>query len=79
MPGTTKPATPITSLTFTDIARMPGGIDGGSPAPASSGASFVSVKRLVRGDGADQAAADDVLERREASLRADSPPASPPA
>ena len=43
VPGTTKPATPITSSTFTDMARMPGGIDGGKPAPDPSGASLVSV------------------------------------
>ena len=43
VPGTTKPATPITSLTLTETARMPSVIDGGRPAPASSGASLVSV------------------------------------
>ena len=31
VPGTTNPATPMTSLTLTDIARMPGGMVGGSP------------------------------------------------
>ncbi len=43
VPGTTNPATPTTSFTLTEMARMPGGIDGGRPAPASSGASLVSV------------------------------------
>src|SRR6266545_3769812 len=43
VPGTTKPATPMTSLTLTETARMPSVIDGGNPAPASSGASFDSV------------------------------------
>ena len=43
VPGTMKPATPMTSLTCTESARMPGGIDGGRPAPASIGASLVSV------------------------------------
>ena len=42
VPGTTKPATPITSLTLTEMARMPCGIVGGRPAPASSGASFAA-------------------------------------
>ena len=36
VPGTTNPATPITSSTFTDMARIPGGIEGGRPAPASA-------------------------------------------
>ena len=43
VPGTTNPATPTTSLTFTEMARIPGGIEGGSPAPASSAASFALV------------------------------------
>ena len=43
MPGTTKPATPITSFTFTEIARMPAVMVGGRPAPASIGASFADV------------------------------------
>src|SRR5215218_1219123 len=43
VPGTTKPATPITSLTLTDRARIPGGIVGGKPAPAPAGASLDSV------------------------------------
>ncbi len=43
VPGTTKPATPITSLTLTEIARMPVAIVGARPAPASIGASFVAV------------------------------------
>src|SRR5262249_28740180 len=43
VPGTTNPATPITSLTFSDTARIPSGIDGGRPAPDSSGASLYSV------------------------------------
>src|SRR4030095_16755503 len=43
VPGTTNPATPITSSTLTDMARMPVGIVGGSPAPASTGASLLSV------------------------------------
>ena len=44
VPGTTKPATPITSLTLTDIARMPIGMDGGRPAPASAVASLALVR-----------------------------------
>ena len=47
VPGTTKPATPTTSLTLTEMARMPGGIDGGRPAPASSAASLAFGQRLV--------------------------------
>src|SRR5262249_37761137 len=43
VPGTVKPATPMTSLTRTAIARMPGGLVGGSPAPDSGGASLFSV------------------------------------
>ena len=43
MPGITKPATPTTSLVFTEIARMPSGIVGGSPPPEPSGASLDSV------------------------------------
>ena len=34
VPGSMNPATPMTSFTFTDMARIPGGIAGGSPAPA---------------------------------------------
>ena len=43
VPGTTKPATPITSFTFTEMARMPAVIVGGSPPPASLAATFVAV------------------------------------
>ena len=43
VPGTTKPATPMTSLTLTEIARMPGGIVGGSPTPASLDATLLPV------------------------------------
>ena len=43
VPGTTKPATPITSLTFSEIARIPGGMVGGRPAPAPSFATLESV------------------------------------
>ncbi len=43
VPGTTNPATPMTSLTRTDIARMPRGIAGGRPAPASIEASLFAV------------------------------------
>ena len=43
VPGMTKPATPTTSLVFTEIARMPSGIVGGSPPPEPSGASLDSV------------------------------------
>jgi len=43
VPGTTNPATPITSLTFTGMARMPGVIVGDSPDPASFGASLFSL------------------------------------
>ncbi len=43
VPGTTNPATPITSLTFTDIARMPAGMVGGRPPPDAFGASLPSV------------------------------------
>jgi hypothetical protein len=39
--GSTYPATPITSSTRTETARMPSGIIGGSPAPASFEASLV--------------------------------------
>src|SRR5579884_236400 len=42
VPGWTNPATPITSLTATETARMPSGITAGRPAPASRGASFDS-------------------------------------
>src|ERR1035437_8241147 len=38
MPGTTKPATPTTSLTFTATARIPGGIIAAMPPPAPLGA-----------------------------------------
>ena len=53
VPGTTKPATPITSLTLTEMARMPAVMVGGRPAPASSGASL-SRERLVFTDWGDQ-------------------------
>ena len=43
VPGTVKPATAITSSTFTEMARMPTGIVGGRPAPAPRGASLLSV------------------------------------
>ena len=43
MPGTTKPATPMTSFTFTDMARMPFTMAGVKPAPAALGASLFSV------------------------------------
>src|SRR3989304_1919698 len=40
VPGSTYPATPTTSFTRTDTARMPSGITGGRPEPASFDASF---------------------------------------
>src|SRR5450432_4504995 len=40
--GITKPATPTTSLTATETARIPSGIVAGSPPPASTGANFLS-------------------------------------
>ena len=43
LPGTTKPATPTTSFTLTERARIPGGMVGGSPAPAPAFASLASV------------------------------------
>ena len=43
VPGTVKPATPMTSLTFTDMARMPGVIVAARPPPAFFGASLFSV------------------------------------
>src|SRR6185436_1890621 len=43
VPGTTNPATPTTSFTRTEMARMPSGMTGGSPAPASSEATLVIV------------------------------------
>ena len=58
VPGTTKPATPTTSLTRTEIARMPGGMVGGRPAPAPCGGQLGLGDRLVGGDGDDGAAVD---------------------
>ena len=52
VPGTTNPATPITSFTFTEMARMPAAIVGGRPAPASSTASFVDVSGSFSTTGA---------------------------
>src|SRR5688572_19119706 len=43
VPGTTNPATPTTSSTRTDMARIPGGMVGGRPAPDDRGASLLSV------------------------------------
>ena len=63
VPGTTNPATPMTSLTLTEIARMPAVMVGGSPAPASRGASFVSVSGSFSTTGDDQAAVDDLFDR----------------
>src|SRR5580704_4858389 len=43
VPGTVNPATPTMSFTRTAMARMPGGIVGGNPAPDARGASLDSV------------------------------------
>ena len=43
MPGTTKPATPTTSLTRTGTARIPGGIMAARPPPAPFGAMRDSI------------------------------------
>ena len=60
----------MTSFTRTDTARMPSGMTGGSPAPASFEASFAGQDRLVLDDRHNQPAADDLLWLREGALRA---------
>ena len=47
-PGTAKPATPTTSSTFTEMARMPSVIIGGRPAPAPARASLAAVSGSLR-------------------------------
>ena len=42
VPGVTNPATPTTSSTRTETARIPSGITAGRPAPASFGASLAA-------------------------------------
>jgi len=43
VPGTTKPATPMTSFTFTEMARIPAVMVGGRPAPAAASATLDEV------------------------------------
>ena len=59
----------MTSSTRTDTARMPSGMMGGSPAPASFEASLAGEHRLVLDDRRDDAAADQLLGVREAAFR----------
>ena len=61
MPGTTKPATPTTSLTRTATARIPGGIIAAIPPPAPFGARRDSMIGSLAIDRRDHAAAHHIL------------------
>ena len=66
VPGSTYPATPMTSLTRTDTARLPVGMIGGRPLPASFDASLPGRMGSFRTHRRNQAAAEDrrgILER----------------
>ena len=79
MPGTTNPATPITSFTFTEMARMPGAIVGGRPAPASGGATFADVSGSFSTTEAIRPAIDDVFDLGVAAGDRAGRQATPPA
>ena len=54
----------MTSSTFTEIARMPGVMVGGRPAPASIGATLEAVSGSFSSTGAIRPRFDDVLDPR---------------
>ena len=79
MPGITKPATPTTSLVFTEIARIPSGIVGGSPPPDAERRELGLGERLVLGHLDDGAAIEDVLNLGERARAPGSAAATAPA
>ena len=79
VPGTTKPATPMTSFTRTEIARIPGGMSDGMPEPAFSPASLLGRKNSPLAIGKHGAAADNRRLQVEAIRRADRQRESGPA
>ncbi len=68
MPGSTKPATPTTSLTRTETARIPGGINGPSPIPLP----FTARRASTTGSSACMAL---ITGRSSTSSKREKPPA----